>query len=172
MFVHRDRHGLIWGLVECLVIHAILPIISKIWETEITVVCCGGAGATVLDGVDWMGCNAAWPLTASVLGGGWCEGDGIALLCIASGGSWCWSIRVCIITCRAFMSLHAIIHSLVASGKDSNGVYLGDLLAMVLAHDRVTTLRDVEGGSGWAVLLICMAITAILDLSLTEMSLG
>ena len=46
------------------------------------------------------------------------------------------------------MSLHAIIHSLVVSGKDSNEVYLGDLLAIILAQDQVTILREVEGGSG------------------------
>ena len=45
------------------------------------------------------------------------------------------------------MSLHAIMHSLVAYGKDSNKVYAGDLLAMVLDQDRVMILRVAEGGS-------------------------
>ena len=57
-------------------------------------------------------------------------------------------MRVCITACRDFMSLHAIMHSLVACGKDSKGVYVGDLLAMTLDWDRVMILRVAEGESG------------------------
>ena len=46
------------------------------------------------------------------------------------------------------MSLHAIMHSLVACGKDSKGVYVEDLLAMTLDWDRVMILRVAEGESG------------------------
>ena len=46
------------------------------------------------------------------------------------------------------MYFHAIMHSLVACGKDSNRVYVGDLLAMTLDRDRVMILRVAEGKSG------------------------
>ena len=54
------------------------------------------------------------------------------------------------------MSLHAIMRSLVGCGKDSKGVYVGGLLAMVLDRDLVMILRVAEGESGRDVLLVAM----------------